>query len=181
VKLVDVVFVSRGELAFDAGVVEEAVDLAEDVERRLDIVLDLIFIGAVCDMHKSALCRTFRYVEIDQPTHPLLQSFAIDVDQHDARPLAQEYLRGGEADAARRTSDDDRVAFVAHHFPPLRNGSVSRNQASFGVSSLRKLRASSGVSVAAIGIVPKTLPLSTRLSPWRSTLVTCISSDLSAA
>ena len=42
-------------------------------------------------------------------------------------------------------------------------------------------RASSGVSVAAIGIVPNTLPLSTRLSPWRSTLVTCISSDLSAA
>src|SRR5690606_13848934 len=111
-----------------------------------------------------------------------LQPIGVDVDQHDPRALAGEDLASGEADCPGGAGDQHRLAFVAlHDFSPLRNGSVSRNHASFGVSSLRKLRASSGVSVAAIGIVPKTLPLSTRLSPWRSTLVTCISSDLSAA
>src|SRR5690606_30560710 len=112
---------------------------------------------------------------------PCPQARLVHIDQHEFGAFAVEDFSGCEADRAGGAGDDDDLAFVAHHLPPVRNGSVSRNQVSFGVSSLRKLRASSGVRVALIGIVPKTLPLSTRLSPWRSTLLTCISSDLSAA
>ena len=62
----------------------------------------------------------------------------------------------------------------------FRNGMVIRNSTSWTLSSLNAARACSGVSVALIGMVPKTLPLSTKSLPFRSIAETCISSLLSA-
>src|SRR5690606_19828310 len=171
----DVVFVGRGEVAFDPGVVEEPVDPSEGRHGRLGIAAHRALLGAVREVGDRIV------PGVDELRSPLLQPLAVDVDQHDPGAFAREDLRGGEADRPGTAGHDHRLALVAHPYPPFRNGSVSRNHTSRGVSSFRNARASSGVSVAAIGIVPNTLPLSTRLSPWRSTLVTCISSDLSAA
>src|SRR5690606_29791081 len=180
VKFVDFVFVSGRQLSFDPGVVEESIDATEIVQRRLHIASGRRFVGDIGKVSLETLRRCARVLP-SQFHHPPVKAFFVDIDQQDRGTLTSENFAGGEANGARRAGDDNRLAFVAHHVPPLRNGSVIRNQASFGVSSLRKLRASSGVSVAAIGIVPKTLPLSTRSVPWRSILLICMSSDLSAA
>src|SRR5690606_30673645 len=108
----------------------------------------------------------------------------IDIDQHHLRTFTREYLRRGIADRAGRAGDEHGLSIMAFsHFLAfaLRNGRVRRNRISLGESSLNASRACSGVSVALIGMVPKTLPLSTRLSPFRSIAVTFISSLLSAA
>src|SRR5690606_10209771 len=157
------------------GVVEEPVDPAEVRHRLGGVVAHRALLGAIGEMgDRLVAC-------VPELRDALREPLAVDVDQHQPGAFAGQDLAGGEPDRAGGAGDDDGAVLVAHHFPPLRNGSVSRNQTSFGVSSLRTLRASSGVRVALIGIVPKTLPLSTRLSPWRSILLTCISSDLSAA
>ena len=86
----------------------------------------------------------------------ILQPVFRDINQHHLRALTAENFGSRKADCARSAGDDDRGALVAHGYFPLvlRNGSVRMNSASFGVSSLRNARASSGLSVAVIGMVP---------------------------
>jgi hypothetical protein len=172
----DIVFVGRGEIAFDPGIVEEPVDPAHRFERGLGIALNLRFIGAI------GVVTEHRVPGIGQRPDPLFQPFGVDVDQHHLRAFAGEDFAGRIANRPGRASHQHGLAFVAFHLAaPLRKGRVSMNKASRGVSNFRKARACSGVRVALIGMVPKTLPLSTSSSPLRSILLTSISSDLSEA
>src|SRR6185437_7359822 len=98
----------RRDLTLDTRVVEEAVDAAMRVERRLDIGLDVA---------------RERDVGGDEPriaavapncAADLLARSGIAVDQNQPRTRPSEGLRRCPADAARRTGDDDHLAGEIH-------------------------------------------------------------------
>ncbi len=103
------IFVQGEDRAFDACVVEEAVDAAEPGDRGVDIGLDFLRLRAVGAEGLGVGAGGA------QLGGALLQPVADDVDEHQPRALFGEDLRGGEADGAGGAGDDDRAILVVGH------------------------------------------------------------------